>query len=110
MGTKNLLDHLKRCLPVRTSTARDLSDSTIEVRLRAPVVVVVVVAAAAAAAAAARAAASVVRSSKVSQRPCFKTLDNYVTRSGKKVREGTRKVIHEKTATLVAAAAHLPYR
>ena len=45
----------------------------------------------------------------MSQRPCFKTLDSYVTRSGKKVREGTRKVIPEKTATLVAAA-HLPYR
>ena len=45
----------------------------------------------------------------MSQRPCFKTFDSYVTRSGKKVREGTRKVIHEKTATL-AAAAHLPYR
>ena len=45
----------------------------------------------------------------MSQRPCFKTLDSYVTRSGKKVREGTRKVIREKTATLIAAA-HLPYR
>ena len=30
-------------------------------------------------------------------------------RSGKKVGEGTRKEIREKTATLVAAA-HLPYR
>ena len=63
MGTKNLLDNLKRCLPVRASTARDQSDSTIEVRLRAPVVVVVIVVivavvAAAAAVAAARAAAA----------------------------------------------------
>ena len=77
------------------------------VKLRVPVVVVV---AAAAAAAAARSVASVVASSssKVSQRPCFKTLDD-VTRSGKEVGEGTRKAIRGKTATLVAAA-HLPYR
>ena len=51
MGTKNLLHHLKRCLPVRASTARDQSDSTIEVRLRAPVVVVAVAVAVAVAAA-----------------------------------------------------------
>ena len=72
------------------------------VRLRAPVVVVVAVVVAV--------AVSVYSSnSKVNQRPCFKTLDSYVTRTGKKVSEGTRKVIREKTATLVAVA-HLPYR
>ena len=42
-------------------------------------------------------------------RPSLKTLDSYVMRSGKKVGEGIRKAIREKTATLVAAA-HLPYR
>jgi len=94
LGTKNMLDHLRRCLPARarvnTSTSSEGESTCSSNHL-------------------ASSKPGTSSSCTVSKRPCLNTLDSYVLRSGKKVGEGTRKVIREKTATLVAAA-QLPYR
>ena len=102
LGTKNMLDHLKRCLPARASV-RDQGDSTsseIESTCSSS---------GSSSSSSSSSSKCSSTSSKAIQRPSLKTLDSYVMRSGKKVGEGIRKAIREKTATLVAAA-HLPYR
>ena len=85
LGTKNMLDHLKRCLPAPAS-ARDQSDSTssaseIERTYSSSSL-----------SSSNSKGSSSSTSSKAIQRPCFKTLDSYVIRSEKKVGEGTRKL------------------
>ena len=92
-----MLDHLKRWTPARASTSpSDKSDSASESTCFSS-------------SSSSISSSSSNSGSRVSQRFSFKTLDSYVTHSGKKVREGTRKAIREKIATLVATT-HLPYR
>ena len=98
LATKNMLDHLKRCLPARASV-RDQGDSTSSE----------IESTCSSSGSSSSSSKCSSTSSKAIQRPSLKTLDSYVMRSDKKVGEGIRKAIREKTATLVAAA-HLPYR
>ena len=105
LGTKNMLDHMKRCLPACASahkksdaiTTSDIDRSSISLNSSFS-----------SASSSFKGGCSSSTSSKA-KRPSFKTLNRFFMRSGKKVGEGTRKKIHEEAATLVAAA-HLPYR
>ena len=85
MGTKNMLDHLKNCVPSSRSSRAAVAGTDTE------------------------SSSSSSTSTVVRRVSGMKTLDSFVKRSGKKVGEETKMLIRERTAALVAAA-HLPYR